>query len=275
MRGDERHVDKPVIQLTVQELLTIIKEARQLLGEEKKNIPQLYSLLQHNIGKLNSDQKKLITNRIDAALNVRVKQVLGEEYHFHNLRAIYGNMSHQLFAAGISLNAWLARVLGHKPGSISTAVSYTTVIISKQLPQEHADIKDRVTELDEEASALKAELAKSRAQVIEETTEVVEKKIENLSRADGVKLHNSEGEEVIFRRQPRMHDGKQLERLLRAIVELEKNKVRINWPNLRMLGYGDQVIKEYFNSGEHPDQRRKKKRKIEQVVVLPDNGIKT
>ena len=44
VRGDERHVDKPVIQLTVQELLTMIKEARQLLQEEKKNIPQLYAL---------------------------------------------------------------------------------------------------------------------------------------------------------------------------------------------------------------------------------------
>ena len=137
VRGDERHVTKPVIQLTVQELLTMIKEARQLLAEEKKNIPQLYALLssgalQQN-GKLNSDQKKFITNRIDSTLNERVKQVLGEEYHFHTLRAIYGNMSHQLYGNAISLNAWLARVLGHKPGSISTAVSYTTVIISKQL----------------------------------------------------------------------------------------------------------------------------------------------
>ena len=167
VRGDERHVDKPVIQLTVQELLTMIKEARQLLQEEKKNISQLSVLLQHNIGKLSSDQKKLITNRIDATLNERVKQVLGEEYHFHSLRAIYGNMSHQLFGSNISLNAWLSRVLGHKPGSMSTAVSYTTVIASKQLLQEHTDIKDRVTELAAEVNVIKAQIIKSQEQVLE------------------------------------------------------------------------------------------------------------
>ena len=198
-------------------------------------------------------------------------------YHFHSLRAIYGNMSHQLFAAGISLNAWLSRVLGHKPGSMSTAVSYTTVIVSKQLPQEHTDIKDRVTELVEEVSVLKAEFTKSREQVLEEATQVVEKKIKNLTRADGVTMLNSEGEEVTFQRQPRLHDGKQLERLLRAVAELEENKVRTNWPNLRMLGCGDRAISDYFHASpkeQYPDQRVHRKRKIDQVLVLSNNEVK-
>ena len=77
-------------------------------------------------------------------------------------------MSHQLFGSNISLNAWLSRVLGHKPGSMSTAVSYTTVIVSKQLPQEHTDIKDRVTELAEEVNVIKAQITKSQEQVLEE-----------------------------------------------------------------------------------------------------------
>src|SRR5690606_18980086 len=105
--------------------------------------------------------------------------------------------------------------------------------------------------------------------------------VENLIRADGVKLLNSEGEEVLFRRQPRLHDGKQMERLRRTIVEMEKNKVRINWPNIRMLGFGDRVIKDYFDSVKKLpaeqclDQRRQKKRKIDQVVMSDnDNEVK-
>ena len=91
---------------------------------------------------------------------------------------------------------------------------------------------------------------------------------------------NSEGEEVTFQRQPRLHDGKQLERLLRAVAELEKNKVRINWPNLRMLGYGDKAISDYFHASpkeQYPDQRvlrNKRKRKIDHVVLLSDIEVK-
>src|SRR5690606_32436144 len=100
----------------------------------------------------------------------------------------------------------------------------------------------------------------------------IEKKIENQNHAR-VKLINELGEEVFFQRQPRLHDGKQMERLLRSVTQLEKNKARINWPNLRMLGYGDKVIADYFKSAESSpkegllDQRRRsKKRKVQDVV---------
>ena len=93
-------------------------------------------------------------------------------------------------------------------------------------------------------------------------------------------MFNSEGEEVTLQRQPRLHDGKQLERLLRTVTELEKNKVRINWPSLRMLGYGDKAISDYFtlsSTEQYPDQRvprNKRKRKIDQVVLLSNNEVK-
>lgn len=261
VRGDQRHVDKPVIKLTVQELLAMIQEARQLLRDEKKNVPELYALLQQSTT-LTADEKKLITNRIGAPLNERVKQVLGEEYHFHSLRAIYGNLSYQLYGSSMSVNAWLSRVLGHKPGSINTAAAYTTVKVSKQLPQEHTDVKDLITELRTQVEALKQEIAKRKTEVLEEATEVVEKKLENISRAQGVKLMNDDGQEVLFQRQPRIHDGRQMERLMRAVVDLEKHKVRVNWPSLRALGFGDKVISDYFKSADQlPDQRRPKRRK--------------
>ena len=62
--------------------------------------------------------------------------------------------------------------------------------------------------------------------------------------------------------------------LLRAVVDLEKNKVRINWPNLRMLGYGDKAIGDYFNASPTADQRVQRKRKFDQVMLLSDSEVK-
>ena len=279
VRGAKRLVDKPIIQLQVQELLKMIEDARRLLKEEKESSPEVVELLERKED-LTSDQKKLITNRINAPLNERVREVMGQEYHFHTLRAIYGNLSYQLFGSNMSINAWLSRVLGHKPGSLSTAASYSTITITKKLPQEHTDIKDRVTELTEQINVLKAELEKSKEQVMEEAKNVVEKKIENENLAK-IKLFNEEGGHVIFTKQPRLHDGKQRDRLLRTVAEMERKKVRINWPNLRMLGYGDKIISDYFKSVDKspreylPDQRRTyRKHKADDISEEGSEGEK-
>ena len=273
VRGDERHIDKPIIKLTVQELLTMIKEARELLREEKKNVPHLFDLLDQK-GKVSAEQKKTITASINASVNERVREVMGKAFHFHTLRAIYGNMSHQLFGSNMSINVWISRVLGHKPGSMSTAASYTTVVISKHLPQESTDFKNQITELTQDVSVLKAEMAKTRKEILTEAEQAVEKRMRILKQVDGVGLLNEEGKEMLFRRQPPIHDGKQMERLLRSVSELEEKKVRVHWPNLRKLGYDDKVITDYFKATKDaaieglPDQRRvntSKKRKLEGV----------
>src|SRR5690606_35897070 len=102
----------------------------------------------------------------------------------------------------------------------STAASYSTITISKQLPQEHTDVRDQVTELNEQINALKAEIMKNKQELMREAEQVIERKIENQNHAN-VKLIDELGEEVIFQRQPRLHDGKQMERLLRAVAKLE------------------------------------------------------
>ena len=253
------------------EVVMTIDTARAQLLEEKHGSRDLTVLLEKQ-EKLTADEKKLITNRINGPLNERVREVMGPEFHFHTLRAIYGNLSHQLFGSNMSINAWLSRVLGHKPGSLSTAASYSTITISKQLPQEHTDIRNHITELNEQINALKAEIMKNKQELMQEAEQVIERKIEIQNHAN-VKLIDELGEEVIFQRQPRLHDGKQMERLLRAVAKLEAKKVRINWTNLRMLGYGDKVIAEYFRTAKDSpkkgllDQRMKsKKRKVDEVV---------
>ena len=159
---------------------------------------------------------------------------------------------------------------------MSTAVSYTTVIVSKQLPQEHTDIKDRVTELAEEVNVIKAYITKSREQVLEEATQVVEKKIKNLTSRWG-------------------HDAQQRERRgylpatatparWKTTREVAPNRCRVgeeqstgHWPSLRVLGYGDKAISDYFtlsSTEQYPDQRVQRKRKIDQVVLLSDTQVK-
>src|SRR5690606_19675422 len=46
VRGDKRLVDKPIIQLQVQELLKMIEDARRLLKEEKESSPEVVELLE-------------------------------------------------------------------------------------------------------------------------------------------------------------------------------------------------------------------------------------
>ena len=52
----------------------------------------------------------------------------------HALRKIYANFLYENFAVGISRNAWIAKVLGHEPTSVTASLSYTTTSIS-QMPK--------------------------------------------------------------------------------------------------------------------------------------------
>jgi hypothetical protein len=66
----------------------------------------------------------------------------GNAVTFHTLRAIYGNLSWQVFGRDtMSLNAWLTDVLGHKPSSLSTSPSRTKISIKRPVVTS-ADVKD-------------------------------------------------------------------------------------------------------------------------------------
>jgi hypothetical protein len=51
----------------------------------------------------------------------------------HALRKIYANYSFDNYAVGVSRNAWITKVLGHEPSSVTTSLSYTTTAITQQL----------------------------------------------------------------------------------------------------------------------------------------------
>ena len=217
-KGDyKRSIDKPVLGINVRQLVDLIHAAREELKAAYANEPRIVALLDKD--KLSGQERQQVTQRIDHTLNERVRELLGDSFTFHTLRAIYGNMSFQVFGSGISINAWLSRVLGHKPGSVSTARSYTSVVITKKLNDVPVDVKDSITSFEAQLKAFDERFEQQRKQ---ETLERIQRALdENLY----VKLLNSEGKEVQLRKQPRLRDGKQLERMEKSVADLEQQKV--------------------------------------------------
>jgi len=235
----QRSVDKPVIGMTVERLLLLIQEGRDLLKAYALQ-PNILRVLNLKNGDFISGQDKQdVTHTIDHALNVRVRQLFGEKCHFHSLRAVYGNFSFQLYGnvhCGISLNAWLSRVLGHKPGSLSTALSYTTVIVSKKLNDVKVDFKDAICEFQGKLNDFEKRLDTS--------TSVGQ--IQQALQDSLVKVENSEGKHIETQKQPRLKDGKQGDRLEVSAQELEKQNVHLTYRNLLSLGYGSAAVRAFF-----------------------------
>lgn len=67
-----------------------------------------------------------ISYSISRSLQPRVKKLLGPDYTFHKLRAIYAELQWNRLGKGstMSKTAYYASVLGHKPESLSSSLSY-------------------------------------------------------------------------------------------------------------------------------------------------------
>ena len=72
-----------------------------------------------------------------------------------------------------------------------------------------------------------------------------------------VKLLNVQGQEVQVRKQPRLRDGKQLERLKLAIAELEQQQVSPTYRNLLAMGFGMRVLRDFFVAKQKQKQRKR------------------
>ena len=245
-RGEQRHVDKPVIGITVKELLAMIQEARALVRVAFRNNQQLSTALAlTKAKKISPADKQLITNRINAPLNDRVHEVLGAAYRFHDCRAIYGNFSFDLFGGNVSVVSWLSRVLGHKPGSFNAATSYSTIKILKTLPSAPVDITDRILAQDAKIEAMvnviQREVVQQERKV--EVKAALDAAVERQVKAGTVLLFNDDGKEVAFDKRPRIHDRQQMHRLRLAVTELEQKKVSITYRNLQKLGFGMRFVK--------------------------------
>jgi len=214
--ADQKTIFKPVIALTPDEFCLLVERIR--IGA--KDIVGSYD-------NLTVDKKQEITQKVDHLANDQVKKIFGPLCHFHDLRAIYGTFSYELFSRDGSLNIWLTKVLGHSDKNMNASLSYCTVKISRDEQYDIMNIKDEV------------EMLKARYVTLCSSIQV--------PIANEVALENSSGSKVIFRKQPKRRDHLQQKRISDHVDEMDLKDVPVTWENLLKLGYGTKAIRSFFD----------------------------
>jgi hypothetical protein len=210
-RGDAKinSVDKPVLYITPEHVEKLIKDIR----EDTKDYRE---------GKTSTQ----ITNNYNNRLNTRIRVLFGDDQDItnHKLRAIYGNVSYELYANKTkqTLNSWLSNTLGHNSDDLNTANSYSVIYPIMDVKREKdededeendGEIVDRLNGISDEIKEMAQELNK-------------------------------------LEKQPRRRDGKEnkMRRLLEVVEELQRNNIKITNRKLKEFGFGSTIIDEYYKS---------------------------
>jgi integrase len=112
-KGDiGRSIIKPVLFIKAPELEKRVRSIREQLERDAK---------------LKQKTRRELTVHFDNRVNKRLREFLGKQFRFHDLRAIYGAISYERYGEDESLAAWLQEVLGHARGNIAASLAYSTV----------------------------------------------------------------------------------------------------------------------------------------------------
>ena len=102
-----------------------------------------------------------LVSLVDPRANKLIRGLFGEDYTFHATRAIYAQMAWISYAPpGMSQTSFYSQVLGHKEGSLTTALSYQTFSIRRTLKEDDANLLAKITDLDMELQQVKKTQAK-------------------------------------------------------------------------------------------------------------------
>lgn len=158
--------------------------------------------------------------------------VTGDTIHFHTLRAIYGNISHKVFAkGGTSLAVWVGKVLGHDMNDSGTALFYQTINVTTKsdlTPEKHAEVFRRLNvQLQDLIQQAQAELKLLR-----------DMKVSVQKDKQSIKLWSTrDSKEVEF-----FPTRKRGDLGLELLRDLKAAGVPFSTKNLRALGYGSNLI---------------------------------
>lgn len=215
-QGDEkRQFVKPLILVLNTEFIEIIQDLRRQL-EDKYG------------GELT---RVKMTSLVDAKANKRIRELFGEGYVFHEMRAIYAQLAFvQYGPTGMSQTSFYSQVLGHKENSLGTALSYQTFVIRRKIKEDDPDLVTKITTLEEEFKALRDKEEKKKPS------------------SDDIVLEGKQGIQLTLKKQPRVREGpeKKLLRLKTVVQEMEKAGVKPTYRNLSKLGFGTRVISAFF-----------------------------
>jgi hypothetical protein len=187
--------------------------------------------------KYNARLSAVVKKMFAAALSMR------ERLGTHILREIYANASYQVLNHDpMSQNGWIAKVLGHKEGSLNTVVSYTGVLIRTSVGLTEKKPLTLIAEIQSQIDQLKAE----RPNVVLDSQ---------------VQLEGKNDEEVRlkkFKRKMNMTAQEKEERLQDAVKQLEENGVKVTNKALRQMGIGADTV-----NGFTKKRTALKKRKVD------------
>ena len=175
-----------------------------------------------------------LTNRFNSDAVERIRSFNGfdkdgqkNRFGTHSLRKIYANYSFDNYAIGMSRNAWITKVLGHEPTSVTTSLSYTTTSIS-QMPKfvNQDDMRSSIAFLMSKIEKLESANKK--------------RKFENMDDDLTVTFVSSDNDEVTV--EQASAGGDRLQKCIDKIRELVELKITPSFANLRKLGFGTYII---------------------------------
>ena len=148
---DVPFIIKPIINGTPAQVMGLVDVARKGISQ-KTGYNCGYSPYSDEIflGREGSDQN--LSMAITRELGERVQELFNRrKMTFHTLRSIYASFSYNLYAPpSMSSVAWISQVLGHKPGALSTAISYQKFNVQSQSVHKRlAGIEERLDRIEQ------------------------------------------------------------------------------------------------------------------------------
>ena len=172
----------------------------------------------------------------------------------HTLRKIYANLSYDLYSEkSVTKNAWIQRVLGHEPTSVTTSLSYTGL-----------NVTQATKELETPEMTQKFELLQSEVHdALSRITNLLEGK------TDGVMIAPTRRQSFInidgfkVRRWEKRRDTpeERKKRFDAHIEEMVNVGIRPSWTNLRLIGMSQQLISLHKVNADSKKQHRAKMKK--------------
>ena len=187
--------------------------------------------------------RKQLTGLVDAKLNVKVREVLGEGYVFHDCRSLYAHMAWAQYGnqEGQSQTYFFSQVLGHHENSLNVSLGTQKFAIKRQIKQDDPDLVSKITTLQEEVRGIQ-KLKDSLSQTLAHAKAIHRPNISTES------FLNNKGEVVEIKKQARVRDGNKEARMARleaTAKSLEEKGITTTARNLLRLGFGSRIVNEW------------------------------
>ena len=172
----------------------------------------------------------------------------------HTLRKIYANLSYDLYSEkSVTKNAWIQRVLGHEPTSVTTSLSYTGL-----------NVTQATKELETPEMTQKFELLQSEVHdALSRITNLLEGKTDGVMIAPTRRpsFINIDGFKVRRWEKRRDTPEERKKRFDAHIEEMVNVGIRPSWTNLRLIGMSQQLISLHKVNADSKKQHKEKMKK--------------